>query len=463
MASFPLVSATGMLGSGFRAESLDKAISLGARMIGCDAGSTDLGPGPLATGICMFSAAAVKRDTEIMVIRTFKAGIPLIIGSSGTSGSDAGLAWMVDIVHEIAREQGLHFKLAVIHSELSRDVVHRHLRDGRARALPPSAPLSDTDIDAATHIVGMMGVEPIQEALKSGAQIVVAGRSSDTSIFSALPLLEGYAPAVVWHMAKILECGAAAVAVRTAPDCMMAELHEDSFDVFPLCEDYHCTPQSVASHTLYENADPFELKEPSGILRTDKARYEAISDRAVRVSGSEFKHDPEYTIKLEGVRRVGYSTILMGGVRDPYILAQIDSWLAQLDDNIKTRIRNTVGERAYEIVTRVYGRDGVMGALEPQRGSVGGDLGLDGERDRRKHSVIRLAQRGGADTGGAMLRHEHAVWCVELEHRLRIGAIQSGLVVLQDRGDSGFVSIHDLPSRVNNSVPAILAASRGCD
>ena len=33
MASFPLVSATGMLGSGFR-PSLDKAISLGARMIG---------------------------------------------------------------------------------------------------------------------------------------------------------------------------------------------------------------------------------------------------------------------------------------------------------------------------------------------------------------------------------------------------------------------------------------------
>jgi hypothetical protein len=372
MASFPLVSATGMLGSGFRAESLDKAIALGARMIGCDAGSTDPGPGPLATGTCMFSAAAVKRDTEIMMTRAVEAGIPLIIGSAGTSGSDAGLAWMVDIVREIAREQDLHFKLAVIHSELSREIVRRHLHDGRARALPPSAPLSDADIDAATHIVGMMGVEPIQQALRSGAQMVVAGRSSDTSIFAALPLLEGYAPAVVWHMAKILECGAAAVAVRTAPDCMMAVLHQDSFDVFPLREDYHCTPQSVASHTLYENADPFELKEPSGTLRTDKTRYEAISDRAVRVSGSEFMHDPEYTIKLEGVRQVGYSTILMGGVRDPYILAQIDSWLAQLDENIKTRIRNTVGDRAYEIVTRVYGRDGVMGALEPQRDSVGG-------------------------------------------------------------------------------------------
>jgi hypothetical protein len=56
-------------------------------------------------------------------------------------------------------------------------------------------------------------------------------------------------------------------------------------------------------------------------LRTGNARYEAISDRAVRVSGSEFANDSEYTIKLEGVRHVGYSTILMGGVRDPYILA----------------------------------------------------------------------------------------------------------------------------------------------
>jgi len=55
MASFALVSATGMLGSGYREDSLDKAVALGARMIGCDAGSTDPGPGPLATGTCMFS------------------------------------------------------------------------------------------------------------------------------------------------------------------------------------------------------------------------------------------------------------------------------------------------------------------------------------------------------------------------------------------------------------------------
>jgi hypothetical protein len=261
--------------------------------------------------------------------------------------------------------------LAAIHSEVSKEIVHRHLREGRARALPPSPPLVEADIDSASHIVAMMGVEPIQQAVKAGAQVVVAGRSSDTSIFAALPLLEGFSPAVVWHMAKILECGAAAVTHRLAPDSMMAELHEDSFDVFPLRDDYRCTPQSVASHTLYENADPFALKEPSGTLDTREARYEAISDRAVRVSGSRFTADPEYTVKLEGVRQGGYSTILMGGVRDPFILAELDSWLKQLDDAIRVRVGHMVGNRSYEIVTRVYGRDGVMGALEPEK-RVGG-------------------------------------------------------------------------------------------
>src|SRR5258707_8380777 len=306
----------------------------------------------------MCAKEGVKRNTEIMVSRAVQDGIPLVIGSSGPGGGDAGLAWMLDIVREIARQGGLHFKLAAIRSEVSKDTVRAHLRAGKARALPPSPPLTEADIDAALHIVAMMGAEPIQEALAAGAQVVVAGRSSDTSIFAALPLLHGFQPAVVWHMAKILECGAAAVAHRLAPDSMMAVVHDDSFDVFPLREDYRCTPQSVASHTLYENADPFDLKEPSGTLDTREARYEAISDRAVRVSGSRFTPDPEYTIKLEGVRQGGYSTILMGGVRDPYILAELDSWLKQLDDNIRVRIGTTIGNLPYEMLTLVYGLHG---------------------------------------------------------------------------------------------------------
>src|SRR4029453_9169860 len=43
-------------------------------------------------------------------------------------------------------------------------------------------------------------------------------------------------------------------------------------------------------------------------------------------------------------------------------------------DNIRVRIAATIGNQACEIVTRVYGRDGVMGALDPERKDGGPDV-----------------------------------------------------------------------------------------
>lgn len=283
MASFSVVSATGMLGSGFQPELLDKAIALGAEMIGCDAGSTDGGPSYLARGGSHFSEAAMKRDAEAILTRAVPKKLPVVIGSAGTAGSDATLATMVGLAREIARENKLGFRMAVIHSEQTKETVLKHLRENRSRPLPPAAPLDEAMVEELLHIVAMMGVEPIQRAFDEGADVVIAGRSSDTSIFAALPLLKGFDPGVVWHMAKILECGAAAVTQRLAPDSMMAVLHEESFDVFPLREDYRCSAQSIASHTLYENADPFELVEPSGTLYTREARYEDLRSGGARL------------------------------------------------------------------------------------------------------------------------------------------------------------------------------------
>jgi hypothetical protein len=354
-----------MLGSGFRADSIARAIEQGAQMIGCDSGTTDFGPHLLATGRSQFSRAAIKRDTEVILSSARQAGIPVVIGSAGGAGGDLNLAWMRDIVLEIAREQNLHFRLATIHAEQTKDSVRRILRENRVSALPPATPLTEEAIDESLHIVAMMGAEPIQEALAE-AEVVVAGRASDAAIYSALPLKLGYDPALCWHAGKILECGAAAVAQRAAPDSMVAVLHKDSFDVFPMRDDYRCTPQSVASHTLYENADPFRLTEPSGTLVTLNSEYRAISNRAVKVSGSTFEKTARYGVKLEAARLVGYSTIVPGAVRDPLILKQLDSWLSRLDENLGERLRITVGDKArYHLGLRVYGRNGVMGSLEP--------------------------------------------------------------------------------------------------
>ena len=120
-----------------------------------------------------------------------------------------------------------------------------------------------------------------------------------------MPLMRGFPRGPAWHAAKILECGAAAVVNRKTPDCMFAWLRRDHFVVEAPDQTLRCTPQSIASHSLYENADPFQLVECSGTLDLTEVRYEAVSERAVKVTGSTFIAAERYTVKLEGAEKVG--------------------------------------------------------------------------------------------------------------------------------------------------------------
>jgi hypothetical protein len=368
-----MLAATGMLGSGFRESSIAQAVAGGVDVIGCDAGSSDVGPTPLATGATQFSRAAVRRDLDVLLRHRARARVPLVIGSCGTAGGDLNLAWCADIVHELAREAGHRFRLATISAEQSPATLRRLRDEGRIAPLDGvgersgGAPeLSDGDLDECLHVVAMMGAEPIQVALDAGADVVLAGRCSDTAIFAGPALMHGHEPAFCWHAGKILECGAGAVTERVAPDSMLGVVDGDGFEVVPLRPDYRCTPDSVAAHTLYENADPFLLREPSGTVDTRHCRYRALTERSVRVTGTRFEPARRYTVKLEGVRRTGFSTIVPGAIRDPFILADLDSWLARLNAMLAERLESFLGDTSgMEIITRVYGRDGVMGELEP--------------------------------------------------------------------------------------------------
>jgi hypothetical protein len=361
-------SPTGILGSGYPESSLCRAMAWKPHFIGCDAGSTDGGPYFLGSGTSMFSRAAVKRDARIMLLAACQADIPLLIGSAGMAGGEPNLQWTLGILTEIAAEEHVNFSLAVIHAEQDKAYLKSKLSAGKVRPLWPSVPLTEIQIDRATRIVGMMGPEPYIRALQAGARVVLAGRSSDTSIFAAVPLRLGCQPEIAWHAAKILECGAASAAVRKSPDGMFAWLRDDHFVVEPPNPEYWCTPQSVASHSLYENADPFLLYEPSGVLDTTAATYQAASDRAVKVAGARFTPAPQYSIKLEGVEEVGYQAVFVGAVRDPTIIRQLDSWLRSIRTKVRDQVTVAFGlslDADYTLTTRIYGRDAVMGRLEP--------------------------------------------------------------------------------------------------
>ncbi|HET7629381.1 MAG TPA: acyclic terpene utilization AtuA family protein [Bacillales bacterium] len=396
MKEVKVLAATGLLGTGFLEASFERAMKLKPDVIGCDAGSTDPGPYYLGAGIPMSSREAVKRDLRIMISGGIKYGIPVLVGSAGTAGGRPHVDWTVEIVEEIATEDDLHFKLAVIQSEIEKETFADYWKNGKVKDLQPAPEITEKSIDSLERIVGLMGPEPYIHALKEGAQVVIAGRSSDISIYTAVPIMKGIGEGPAWHAAKVLECGTGSVEHRLYPDCLMAWVREDSFRVEPMSPEMRCTPVSVVSHTLYENSNPFQLVEPSGVLDTSASTYHEDGDRGVRVKNSKFHHAQAYTVRVEGVEKAGYRQIAVGGIRDPIVLKQLDSFLYGVEASIKKKVKASLGldSSRYQLHFRIYGKSGSMGVLEPIARLEGHEAGIVmevlAETEELAHSIMAI-------------------------------------------------------------------------
>src|SRR5258708_39333233 len=107
---------SGMLGAGFSPETITRGISLGAEVIAVDGGSTDSGPHYLGAGVAKTTERAVRRDLRLLLAAASSAGIPVIVGSCGTSGTDSGVNWVAGIAEAVCAEDGLDLTVATIFS-----------------------------------------------------------------------------------------------------------------------------------------------------------------------------------------------------------------------------------------------------------------------------------------------------------------------------------------------------------
>ncbi len=375
MKEFRLLSTSGILGYGFPEESLAAGLARAPDMLGVDGGSTDPGPYYLGSGKCLNSRLAMKRDLALMVRGAVAHKIPMVVGSCGGAGGEPHLQAVVELVREIAREDGLHFRMAVIHAEQDKATVKQALADRKVEPLRNVPALDDGAVERASRIVGMMGPEPFMRALDEGAQIVLAGRSSDPAPWAGSAMRAQLPPAPSWYAGKMLECGATA-ALPKGHDCLIATVRADGIEVEPLNPIRRCTPLSVANHSLHENPSPCFHIEPGGMLDTSDCRFDAVSDRAVRVSGMRWENRP-YTVKLEGAELVGYRAITVCGTRDPLLIAGVDAFLGAVRRNVADKARAFgVPPEQYRLVIRTYGRDGVMGAAEPVAEITSHELGF---------------------------------------------------------------------------------------
>jgi hypothetical protein len=362
----------GKLGYGCDLPSIERALARDPHYIAIDAGTTDIGAYYLGTGEPFYAPSSIKRDLVPLMRAAHQRKIPLIVGNMVATARNDQLAFGMSIVREVAREEGMELRVAVIPAEIDRAEL---LRRNSAHALEPlgaRAPLTKAEIEESAAIVGQMGVEPIVRALDAGADMVVCGRACDDVLFAAVPVREGYDQGLALHMGKILECGAVAFEPGSLHASAIGYLRDDHFVLEAADPERKATVQSVASHTLYERSDPYLQAGPGGINDLSDSRFEQLDERRVKISGSRWVEAERYLVKLEGARHIGFRSICMTGIRDPILIEQLDDVLAAAEKKTRERF---AGEGALQIIFRQYGRNAVMGDLEPTP-IAGHEIGL---------------------------------------------------------------------------------------
>src|ERR1700720_2546400 len=179
MEEIRFIAAIGAVGGGIHAESLDEAMAQEPHFVAADAGTTDAGPYSLGSGKSAFPREMIKEDLALMLRAGKRAGIPVLVGSAGTAGGDVHVDWTLGIAREVAEENDLSIRTAVIYSEQEKRYLKNLLREGRILPLEPAPHVDEEVIERSSRIVGMMGVEPLQRALEGGADFILAGRCSD--------------------------------------------------------------------------------------------------------------------------------------------------------------------------------------------------------------------------------------------------------------------------------------------
>ena len=180
---------SGVLGLGFDETALQAGVATEPHIIAIDGGSTDSGPFYLGTGTSKYSRAACKSEWKQLLQARQLAIVPLVITSCGTCGTDSMVDWMLEITTEIARELSMSLTVATLYSEQSPAFIKSQWDKGNITPLAPIIHLDTESIEHIDHIVALAGAEQINEALATGADVVLAGRATDTAGICALPVV----------------------------------------------------------------------------------------------------------------------------------------------------------------------------------------------------------------------------------------------------------------------------------
>jgi len=328
-----------------------------------DSGSDDIGPGPLGSDTSTSPLEWQRHDLEHMLLAARKLGVPMIIGSAGDTGTNSRVDLYVDIIRKLAEKHRLpKFKLGYFYSEVSRDYLKAKIESGQAvKGLDGRADLILEELAATDRIVAMAGVHPYIQLLDMGAEVIIGGRSSDCVIFAGPAIRAGFSEANAYYLGKVLECASFCAEPYGGKETVIGEISMEDVKVTAMHPNQRCTVASVAGHAMYERSNPFDEFVAGGRLDMSNCRYEQFDPKTTRITGARFVPADEFRVKLEGSGKVGERFVGMVGIRDPYTIAHIDEVIQWARDQVSEKF----GDSGYELYYHVYGRNGVMGEMEP--------------------------------------------------------------------------------------------------
>lgn len=337
-----------------------------------DSGSDDIGPGPLGTDTSASPLEWQRHDLELMLLASRELGVPMIIGSAGDTGTNSRVDLYVGIIKKLAEKHHLApFKLGYFYSEIDKENLRRRMRGGAViEGLDNRPPLSEEELEATNRIVAMAGIHPYIKLLDMGADVIIGGRSSDCVIFAGPAIRAGFPENHSYYLGKVLECASFCAEPYAGKETVIGEISMEDVKVTAMHPQQRCTVASVAGHAMYERSNPFYEYVAGGRLDMTDCLYKQVDEKTTRITGAVFEPAERIRVKLEGAGKVGERYVGLAGIRDPYTIAHVDEVIAWAREQVTERF----GENGYELYYNVFGRDGVMGALEPLRDRSGHEL-----------------------------------------------------------------------------------------
>ncbi len=330
----------------------------------CDSGSDDIGPGPLGSDTSVSPYAWEKHDLELMLLAAREQGVPMMIGSSGDTGTDSRVDMYVQMIKDLAKQRNLPpFKLVSFYCELEKDYVRKKMAKGDVvEGLDSRKNLTLEELEATDRIVAVSGIHPFIKALEMGADVIIGGRSSDAAIFAAAAIYEGFPENNAYYAGKVLECASFCAEPYMAKETVIGTVTDEDVKVTAMHPLQRCTIAPVAGHAMYERSNPFNEFYAGGMLDMTNCKYEQFDEKTTRITGQVFVPiQGRIKVKLEGSRKIGERFIGIAGIRDPYTIKNIDKVI----DWARSQVNERFAGKEYQLFYHIFGKNGVMGALEP--------------------------------------------------------------------------------------------------